>query len=604
MAPEFSPRDIPFSRAGAWFGLSPVVGLATYADEVNLVSHRNGMHPLLRLVPALRETPVPAEVTADPATLTWSTAQGRITAVFPAPDVLRISGTGAGLLISATERTLTPFTGTYFFADQAGGLVFTSYETGHRLRLTVLSGQWNQVGDQALDTARRGLVLDADEPWELIVEELGTARTRVLPSTTFADDVGAVRAEFSQFAAAVAPWHTPAAELACYVLWSATVRPAGFVHRPAVLMSKHWMDKVWSWDHCFTALALAGGAPELAWQQFQVVFDHQDAEGALPDSVTHSEVLRNFVKPPIHGWALSLLRRRLPDGLPDVTTAYHQLVAWTSFWLDHRRVPGSRLPHYEHGNDSGWDNSTVFREERLVRSPDLTAFLVLQCKELALLATEVGDEPARWTEQADELLEALLDELWQGDHFVSQGVVSGTKRRSESLLDLMPVVLGEHLPRAVFDHLRADIAQHLTSVGLATELPGSPWYEPDGYWRGPVWAPATVLVEDGLRRGGAVELADQVSARFLATCEKSGFAENFDALTGEGLRDRAYTWTAAAYLLLAERGAGREGPPGTPVAGLDGVPTWSGGGAGAAVEAERGRRRGVAGVGGLEPDGG
>ena len=29
-------------------------------------------------------------------------------------------------------------------------------------------------------------------------------------------------------------------------------------------------------------------------------------------------------------------------------------------------------------------------------------------------------------------------------------------------------------------------------------------------------------------------------------------AENFDALTGEGLRDRAYTWTAGAYLLLAE----------------------------------------------------
>jgi len=31
-----------------------------------------------------------------------------------------------------------------------------------------------------------------------------------------------------------------------------------------------------------------------------------------------------------------------------------------------------------------------------------------------------------------------------------------------------------------------------------------------------------------------------------------GFAENFNALTGTGLRDRAYTWTAAGYLLLAE----------------------------------------------------
>src|SRR4029079_19490494 len=90
----------------------------------------------------------------------------------------------------------------------------------------------------------------------------------------------AAGAEFTTSVAAVAPWRgpqTPAAELAAYVLWSATVRPAGFVTRPAVLMSKHWMNKVWSWDHCCTALALADGLPELAWHQFRVVFDHQDA---------------------------------------------------------------------------------------------------------------------------------------------------------------------------------------------------------------------------------------------------------------------------------------------------------------------------------------
>ncbi|MDX8032701.1 trehalase family glycosidase [Lentzea sp. BCCO 10_0856] len=555
MATEFSVREIPFSRFGAWFALSPVVGLAEYAEHVHLVSHRNGMHPVLSFVPLLGGERMPVEVTADPAMLTWHTGDRRVTAVFSSPSTLRISGTGLGVVIAAAERTLTPFTGTYFFADPAGRLVFTSYETGHRLRLTVLSGQWRQAGDQALDAAERGVFLSEDEPWELLVEELGTTGPFARPATGFDDDVAAVREEFARFTDAVAPWRgdrTPAAELACYVLWSATVHPAGFVGRPAVLMSKHWMDKVWSWDHCFTALALASGAPELAWQQFQVVFDHQDTDGALPDSVTHSEVLRNFVKPPVHGWALSLLRQRLPGGLPDVPLAYRQLSAWTSFWLDHRRAPGSRLAHYEHGNDSGWDNATVFREERLVRSPDLAAFLVLQLKELAVLAAETGDTAARWGDQADEMLAALLEELWQGNCFVSQGVTTGTKRRSASLLDLMPVVLGEHLPREIFDDLCVGVATHLTSVGLATELPASRWYEPDGYWRGPVWAPATVLIEDGLRRGGAVELADQVSARFRATCEKSGFAENFDALTGEGLRDRAYTWTAGAYLLLAE----------------------------------------------------
>jgi glycogen debranching enzyme len=271
-------------------------------------------------------------------------------------------------------------------------------------------------------------------------------------------------------------------------------------------------------------------------------------------------VLYNFVKPPIHGWALSRLRGRLPGGLPDPGRAYRQLAAWTSFWLDHRRVPGRPVAHYEHGNDSGWDNATPFAQQRLVQTPDLAAFLVLQLTELAVLATELGDSgaAARWRAEADGMRTALLDELWDGTKFVSRSATTGAVQSSASLLELMPVVLGEHLPPAVRDKLVAGLEEHLTGIGLATERPESACYEADGYWRGPVWAPATVLIEDGLRRAGAVDLADRVSARFRAVCEKSGFAENFDALTGDGLRDRAYTWTAAAYLLLAGDAEARE----------------------------------------------
>jgi glycogen debranching enzyme len=323
------------------------------------------------------------------------------------------------------------------------------------------------------------------------------------------------------------------------------------------------MDKIWSWDHCFNALALACGAPGLAWDQLQVVFDHQTDAGALPDSITHAEILHNFVKPPIHGWAVSRLRERLPDGLPvaELPRLYRQLAAWTNFWLDHRRAPGQPFPHYEHGNDSGWDNATVFGEQRLVQSADLTAFLVVQMRELARLAGEIGDAPAatRWTGEADAMLAAMLAQLWNGSRFTSR-TIDGTRRTTASLLDLMPIVLGPQLPADVHAALTTNVASHLTSAGLATELPSSPHYEADGYWRGPVWAPATILIEDGLRRGGAVDLADRVSARFRALCEKSGFAENFDALTGQGLRDRAYTWTASAYLVLAADSHGRSAP--------------------------------------------
>ncbi|UOX90722.1 glycogen debranching protein [Amycolatopsis sp. FBCC-B4732] len=563
MTAEFSVGEIPFSRAGAWFGLSPVLSATRRADDVHVVSHRHGLHPVLALVPERDGHRAATDVSADPAVLTWRSSGGRITAAFPDAGSLRIAGTGLGMSIIAAEPALTPFTGPYFFADPSGAAVFTFYETGNRLRLTLLSGHWTHVGEQELGTARRGVTVGADGgPWEVALEEISTGATPYVSTEDFPRAAAAARGDFTGFADAVAPWRdhsTPAAELACYVLWSATVAPAGFLARPAVLMSKHWMNKVWSWDHCFTALALAPGAPELAWNQYQLPFDHQDGLGALPDSVTHAEVLRNFVKPPIHGWALAHLRGRLPGGLPDPELAYRQLAAWTSFWLDHRRAPGQRLPYYEHGNDSGWDNATVFAGERLVVTADLAAFLVLQLKELAALARVVGDTTTDWARRADTLLAALLAELWDGSFFGSRTVRTGTSQRGSSLLDLMPIVLGEHLPRDVFERLCVRVAEHLTPVGLATELPSSPHYEPDGYWRGPVWAPVTVLVEDGLRRGGATDLADEVSSRFRRTCEQHGFAENFDALTGAGLRDHAYTWTAGAYLLLSEAAQHRRG---------------------------------------------
>ncbi|KND41784.1 amylo-alpha-1,6-glucosidase, partial [Streptomyces stelliscabiei] len=269
---------------------------------------------------------------------------------------------------------------------------------------------------------------------------------------------------------------------------------------------KHWMDKVWSWDHCFNALALAPGLPGLALDQFHLPFDHQDETGALPDSVTHSEVLHNFVKPPIHGWTLSQLRRRLPEPLSqaELTDIYARLARWTDFWLTARRAPGAALPHYQHGNDSGWDNATTFDPERVVVTADLAAFLTLQLHELTRLATELDlpDEASRWTRTAGTTQAAMLDELWTGERFVARGVDTTATWDSSSLLDLMPMALGEHLPEDIGKTLAARIETHLTPYGLATELPTSPHYLPDGYWRGPIWAPATVLIEDGLRRAG------------------------------------------------------------------------------------------------------
>ena len=93
---------------------------------------------------------------------------------------------------------------------------------------------------------------------------------------------------------------------------------------------------------------------------------------------------------------------------------------------------------------------------------------------------------------------------------------------------------------------------NLTEWGLATEAPSSVYYESDGYWRGPIWAPSSFLIIDGLRRMGRMEEAKEIARRFTELCAfgAKGNYENFDALTGEGLRAPGYTWTTSVYLEL------------------------------------------------------
>ena len=564
-SPSFSVSEVPFSTRGSWLDLSPVVGLHRHADDVHVVSHQNGMHPVLALVPQAAGARVTTTLEATPGVLRWRGEAGTIEATFDGTDTVRIRGEGLSLLVQDASGGLTPFSGAYLFTEPGtSAAVFTSYETGRRYRVTSLRGGILVEGDGHLGSVARAVVVTGQE-WEVAIEEFGSARHPYEASRTFDGIARSNEGAFRDYLDAIAPWRseaTPGAALAAYVLWSATVSPMGYLGRESILMSKHWMDKVWSWDHAFNALALAPALLPEALDQFLAPFDHQDPSGALPDSVTHSEVLYNFVKPPIHGWALQRLRARATTALTpaQLIEIYRGLSAWTGFWLDYRRVEGHALPHYQHGNDSGWDNATTFDRSRVVESPDLAAFLVVQLDTVIALAAELGTGDApRWKGERERILAALCSELWDGDRFFARSAESGAPSSSTSLLNLLPIIAAEGLPPEIRDRLAAHVREHLTEFGPATEIPGTEHYESDGYWRGPIWAPSTLLIESGLRASGYLELADDVSARFRALCERSGFAENFDAVTGAGLRDRAYSWTASVYLILAGEAAARRG---------------------------------------------
>jgi glycogen debranching enzyme len=328
---------------------------------------------------------------------------------------------------------------------------------------------------------------------------------------------------------------------------------------------------VWSWDNCFNCLALAQAYPGIAIDQMMIPFDWITPEGRLPDSMAHSEILYDYTKPPIYGWTTFKLLDFLASGKHSnildavsnerLTELYDKISKNTMFWYDCRKAKGLRIPWYTHGNDSGWDNATCYDRQTIAASPDSAAFLIVQNDFLAQTAHHLGNAEAEedWKAKRDDMVEALL-ELWDDDNkvFQFQDAYDLSKWSTPTLLKYIPLVASAHLPKKVVESMTTGLRAHLTEWGLATEDPNSKDYESDGYWRGPIWAPPTILIESGLRVAGNIEFADEISGRYQRLCEKSGFAENYNAITGEGNRDLSYTWSASTYLVLRREQEERE----------------------------------------------
>jgi hypothetical protein len=504
----------------------------------------------------------PKVLTAKPDLVTLGVGEGVVELTWDGTDTMRIRGSGAGIRL--VQSVIDPMDAALAFPRSPDSWRLQMGEDAHYV-VTKLSGELSvdaprvRTGDADTDDRK---VVDcrpgADGLAEIALTQYEAGYEAPDSWRTFDQCRAAVVAELESWLndfPPVSDEFAPTARAAAALLWSNTVASRGILAREGVLMSKNWMNAIWSWDNCFVALGLAAGDPALAWDQFLVVFDHQHPDGMLPDIVHDNGRMWGFCKPPVHGWTLRglLAAGAVPAG--GLAEVYPSLVAWTNWWFRFRDDDSDGLCEYFHGCDSGQDNSGAFDVIGFpAASPDLAAYLVIQMDVLAEIAQQLGlhDESAQWTQRADAHYALLLDQLWDGERFTMRRGGDGvTGRSGASQLFLLPMLLGGRLPATIREKLVGETLPNLTEHGVASESPASPLYESDGYWRGPIWAPTTYLVAEGLRACGRPDLADEVGRRFLATCRAGGFAENFEAVTGAPLRDGGYSWSAGVTLILA-----------------------------------------------------
>lgn len=555
---------IPFSYYGSYLVISPIHRKGSDQTKLFIRHIRGGdeRDSSLFAIEMLRgEESIHYDVEMEPHLLSLIATDGSgdsIKCCFSSNSTIRIKGNRVGL-------KLTAITGAYdyalLFPDSTWEI--NSFIQKRRFRLIPLEG--SLLVDAPFEVDKSKHIFAYCKP-DMMTEEFDLAITEYNLvfkkesnlSLSFKENVLQAEKEFKDWKEGmlkIPDAYNNGFDMASYITWSCVVKPDGLLTRPAMYMSKNWMTNIWSWDHCFNAMALIDNNPELAWDQFCIFFDQQDRSGALPDFLNDQGALWNCCKPPIHGWALKwMMERTTYIDNERLVEVYEPLKRWTNWWFYHRDDDQDGVCQYNHGNDSGWDNSTVFAKGIPVETPDLSAFLIIQMDVLQKIAKQLGKakEALEWEHRADATFSAMMEHFWTENGFRACLSTSHETIKSDSLLLYIPLILGERLTNEQRNILLTNLLtknEFKTDHGFATESVTSDYYRDDGYWRGPIWAPSTMLLIDGLLACGERDLAIKIAEAFCQMANQSGMAENFNAMTGEGLRDPAFTWTSSVFLI-------------------------------------------------------
>jgi putative isomerase len=159
-----------------------------------------------------------------------------------------------------------------------------------------------------------------------------------------------------------------------------------------------------------------------------------------------------------------------------------------------------------------WTTQPTCYPESLCKPPIQIVFWSLQMDTLAEIAGKPRKDAdkQKWQSRSNELLKQMLTMLWKGVHFIRIRSLDGVQTDSQSLLLYLPIILGKRLPSDVRNKLVQRLTEEgrfLTPHGFATEALTSKFYTPNGHWRGPIWAPSTMLLAEGLDSAGEYSLA-------------------------------------------------------------------------------------------------
>ena len=563
----YPPSGGIFKRRGSWFGISVTAnGYGTSA--VHLATLHGGSarardgSKLIDFWPTFEGRKIPFVVQREADELILLTRYGSVRFTFGSPTLLMAQGDeGMGLCFVKNmeqHETVKPRKGGAWEAAFRWtcsmvfqGLEGSGFTFGHYW-------DWDKLSSGEI----KGVTVPGpDGRFTLAMEEFTHAAYPRKGYPSYDRAKADMRKDWESFYAAMPKFAEPYEQgrvRAEYTLWSLLTDPTmGIEHTMIVMIGQEIASQ---WQVCQNSVALE---PHLDTSMSLLLgpLDRVSPYGQFSDLYNDVTTVTQMIKPPVHGWSiLQLMKYRdLKKELSPQTlkTLYQAVSAWGQWFLDCRDEDGDGLPAYEHGDETGFDDCTLFIDHMQMASPDLSAYLVLLYEALGKLA-ELLDKPKeakQWERKSKKLLKTMLEKQWDGEHFVGVVPWTGEKVFSGSLIHYIPAVLGDRLPKKILDKLAADLLEEgvfLSPWGLSVERMDSDWFEVTGrsIARGNIVPPSMLFICSGLLESRRRDAGRLIADRYCTALMKFGMPFLINPIAGASFGFGGGSWPACVYTIL------------------------------------------------------
>lgn len=475
---------------------------------------------------------------ADEAFLRMDCEAGYIEIVLTDMEQMRLRGEGVDLEIELSPADdkigMGSFAGAY---KRPGGSIEATFGKHGLLLFNPIIGtvdadlDWDSANTRY---SRANFVIHSDnDKFELAIHE--DKKEIPVPGVyePFETLVSRNRQSFEEFAKnypnTCPPEYAEMAHIAKWLVWSHRTKAIDNFVEPGIFMHYQWLIATFAWQQSYNAMAMENN-PKEAWRQICNTFNYQDRYGRLPAMVSHTSKGPGL-QPPFQGFAFSFITTFCGEEFltyDECVRMYPKLIKWLNFWLIRRNAGlGDDTIIAHDPNETGWDDSSMFRDGFPVTTPCLMSFLALYMEMASKVAEKCGyaDEAADWMARSKKVVENIVSRHWDGEKFLS--IHDGKRVDTLSLTDYLPLMLGKRLPDEIIDKCIEKLTeedQFLTPIGLASENVMTEYcsFERTTFVHGRVAAPQQMIICVGLYLAGRYDAAEFLARRYCDYINKVG----------------------------------------------------------------------------------